>query len=154
MDDIEIEDIPMRLRAFQWIPLNTNWETEVQQIADVLLAVSTIPHKNLRITREMDIDPRLARVPLFGRENDIIRLLSLVEQGPTAILGIGGVGKSRLAFELLFTLEDIDGVAWHPVDEYSTSETLIDLLREHFELDANTTHRDILTCWTSTALRK
>jgi len=101
LDDIEIEDIPMRLRAFRWIPLNTNWETEVQQIADVLLAVSTIPHKNLRITREMDIDPRLARVPLFGRENDIIRLLSLVEQGPTAILGIGGVGKSKLAFELV-----------------------------------------------------
>ncbi|WP_162909617.1 toll/interleukin-1 receptor domain-containing protein, partial [Aggregatilinea lenta] len=91
------------------------------------------------------IDPRLVRIPMSGRDRDLVRAKELLKKGPTSILGVGGLGKSRLAAEVVMTNEGIEGAVWHNATDVSQAEDLLALLREHFALEPSASRQDILS---------
>src|SRR6185503_15539923 len=81
-------------------------------------------------------DPHLFVVPMSGRDKNLRTVTSLLRSGPVAVVGVGGLGKSRLAAEVVLTNEEVEGAVWHRVNEFSYPDSLVELLRRHFGLDA------------------
>ncbi len=65
-------------------------------------------------------------------------------KGLTAIWGIGGIGKSRLAAEVVRTHEGEHGAVWHTCTEFSRADEVMGLMREHFRLPDTTSRADII----------
>jgi hypothetical protein len=62
------------------------------------------------------------------------------------VLGIGGLGKTRLAAEIAVTAESAgfrDGVIWHEVADYTTLDTLTGLIRDHLRLGKEVSDDDV-----------
>ncbi|MDW8298932.1 MAG: TIR domain-containing protein [Anaerolineae bacterium] len=99
-----------------------------------------------RLTSANGVDRRLTSLPLIGREADLEAVRDHLKKGdPTFILGVGGVGKSRLAYEI--ALQGVDGVrsvVWYVCSDVSEVDDLRDLLREHYNLPPATQFRDVL----------
>ena len=89
------------------------------------------------------IDPRLTTIPMSGRVDDLAEVKRLLLIQPVAVLGVGGLGKSRLAAEVVQTSDDAHGAIWHVASESSRADEVIDLLRDHFELAATTEPREV-----------
>ena len=87
-----------------------------------------------RLTSKRAIDPRLL-IDIYGREDDLGSIEAKLAKGfPTFITGIGGSGKSRLAYELALKLTDVGGVVWHECTDVSSPDDILDLLKCHFAL--------------------
>ena len=91
-----------------------------------------------RLTSTRAIDPRLL-IDIYGRDDDLGMIESKLAKGfPTFITGIGGSGKSRLAYELALKVADVSGVVWHECSDVSSPDDILDLLRSHIALPIET----------------
>lgn len=87
-----------------------------------------------RLTSKRAIDPRLL-IDIYGRDEDLGKIEAKLAKGfPTFITGIGGSGKSRLAYELALKVADVRGVVWHECTDVSSPDDILDLLKSHFAL--------------------
>ncbi len=147
IDDLELTAIPSRLRTIQPVNLTKDWDGGIKQLVEVI----TRANKGTSTATDFGrwavtgtIDRLLVSIPISGREKDIETVQEYLKKAPTSILGVGGLGKSRLAAEIVLTQADTNGAVWHVCSEYSTSEDVYGLLREHLGLDPTTDAKEIL----------
>ncbi len=147
LDDIPLEDIPPRLRLIQPVDLHRDWRGGIASLAAAIKG-ETVDHAAratlFEITARPPIDRRLTRIPISGRDPDLSEIKGLLKTQPVAIVGVGGLGKSRLAAEIVLTQEEVHGAVWHQASELSRAEEVIELLREHLALDPATERADVL----------
>ncbi|MCY4540553.1 MAG: hypothetical protein OXE52_20215, partial [Chloroflexi bacterium] len=97
-----------------------------------------------RFTSSGAIDPHLL-INIFGRNEDLDTIRSLLDRGrPTFITGIGGIGKSRLAYEIALSVADVNGVIWHVCSDVSSPNDILELLRDHFGLPQKTPTENVI----------
>ena len=146
IDDVPHEDIPSRLQTIQWVNLHDDWDGGVTSLVAAIHG-SEVPDGGSQFSRwplTGTIDPRLTQIPISGRDEDLARIKVLLKQGPTSILGVGGLGKSRLAAEIVMTADGIGGAVWYTASDVSYVDDVIELLRSHFDLDPTTSRRKTL----------
>ncbi|MBL8164665.1 MAG: TIR domain-containing protein [Anaerolineae bacterium] len=150
-DDVPFEDIPPRLRSFQFVRLRTadEWDAGIRALADAILG-RTAPgtdgdaprFKRWPITG--DLPRELVSIPMQGRDDDLHRVLRLLNEAPTSIVGVGGLGKSRLAAEVVLTSPEAYGAIWHRCTDASIPGEVFVLLREHFALPPEAPESEVL----------
>src|SRR5690606_2665477 len=119
IDDIPFLDIPARLRQVQFVNLHDDWDGGLAKIVAAIQAKPADPtispppssaapaFRSWPVTARPPIDRKLLTIPISGREADIAEIKRLLRGNPTAILGVGGLGKSRLAAEIVMTSDDV-----------------------------------------------
>ncbi len=91
------------------------------------------------------ISPDKLHIPMSGRDADLQQVIAHLAGGyVTSILGVGGLGKSRLAAEVVLRDEWADGAVWHVASDYSTADDALALLREHLALPTTASRADVL----------
>ncbi len=141
------EDRPTRLGIIQPADLTADFDSGMADLISALTDGAVSDPKaptpvKLRITGR--IDPRLTTIPMSGRDEDLRQIIEHLRTQPVAILGVGGLGKSRLAAEIARTDERVQGAIWHVASDISRADEVIELLRDHFDLPATTDPRDVL----------
>ncbi len=102
--------------------------------------MTTLPHVS-----GSPIDDRLLTIPLIGRDDDVRILSGHLKTAVTQIIGLGGLGKSRLAVELLQREAPPDGAIWHVASDISRADEVIVTLRRHYKLPPETERADLMT---------
>ena len=140
IEEIDPKNFPWFLNVIAYVDLSIDPEGGFNELIRAMHANSGLDLANehvsvkRRLTSRGAIDPRLF-VDLIGRDDDLIKVESLLNTGrPTFITGFGGIGKSRLAYELALRFTDVDGVIWHVCSDSSSPESLFELLKEHMQL--------------------
>lgn len=88
--------------------------------------------------------------PLFGRENELEALLHLLQSSDTCcvtLLGLGGVGKTRLALEVArrWAQQGADTVYWVPLASLTHTEQMAEAMLRALGVDAaNEPHAQLL----------
>ena len=95
-----------------------------------------------RVTGQID---RRYAVTMRGRDADLKAVTDALAKGLTVILGIGGIGKSRLAAEVVNTHQGEHGVVWHTCTKSSWADEVINLIRHHFSLTRTTSREKLLS---------
>jgi len=137
IDDIPLEDIPSRLRIIQIVNLQADWNAGIRALTAAIKGEALPDDAPLTPVRPITghIDRRLTTIPMTGRDDDLNEVKRLLKLAPAAILGMGGLGKSRLAAELALTSPDVDGAVWHTASDISRPDEIIELLRDHLNLE-------------------
>lgn len=146
IDDVPIEDIDYRLHIVQWVDLTKDWTDGITALAQYIREGTFPQNAPLILARPITgrIDRRLTCIPISGRNEDIRIVKDKLRKGPTTIVGVGGLGKSRLAAEIVMTSESIQGAIWHTAGDVSHPDEVIVLLRDHFGLEATASQRELL----------
>ncbi|RMF49075.1 MAG: ATP-binding protein, partial [Chloroflexota bacterium] len=153
LEPIPIEDTPLLLGSIQYADLTRpeRFDETLHKLIAALRGEPSAPDapsaaQYPRLTGAENVDRRLRDLPLIGRETDLKQLHDhLKTRQPTFILGIGGVGKSRLAYEIARQgLDGAYGAVWHVCRDVSAVEGLHNLLREHYNKPPETPFRDVL----------
>ncbi|RMF76761.1 MAG: TIR domain-containing protein, partial [Chloroflexi bacterium] len=145
--DVPLADFPFRLTTIQYVDLRKDYDAAMAQ----LIAA---------IKNERGLDPTAAVVgqirrvssgfprsqldlPLIGRDDELAAVLASLrgDNRVTTVTGLGGVGKTRLAAEVVQRVENAAGVVWHTIQDYTTVTNLTDTIRDHLQL-APTTDAD------------
>lgn len=109
---------------------------------------SAIEHRLTGMENLQSQQPFLAVIPFLGRDDDLdyIRSLSdgLVGGQLIQIIAPEGMGKSRLAVEI--ALSRRTGAVWHRCTETSGAGDVLQLLRQHYQLDESAGMDAILEC--------
>jgi hypothetical protein len=137
IDDIPLEDISSRLRIISMVNLHTDWDKGMAALVATITGEPVPDDAPVSPARVVtgEIQASLS-VPIQGREADLKQITAHLNTGrPTQILGVGGLGKSRLAAELTYTYPAVDGAIWLRCDDTTTADDFIYRMREHFELD-------------------
>src|SRR5262249_31837554 len=139
-------DFPYRLGIIQYVNLARDFDAGIRALTAAIRGEELPAGAPVTTLRPVTgkIDRRLTTIPISGRDADLAEIKRLLKTGPTAILGVGGLGKSRLAAEILQTSDAIDGAIWHTASDISRAEEVLELLREHFNLDPATSRSDTL----------
>lgn len=141
---------PYRLRTTQYADLSSDLEKGTHSLIEALRNHVPLPELSAAISTAQArhitgrIDSRLL-IPMQGRDADIASALSLLKQAPLFITGIGGIGKSRLAYALVNApAGDWSGSIWHNCTQLTTVDAFYELAREHYNLDSKTDPRDLV----------
>lgn len=144
IEPVTKEDFPYRLTVIQYVDLTKDYDTGVQTLVDAIQNETQLDpadkHVNaLRpLTARTGVDPRLL-IPIFGRDPDLVQIKTYLNSGrPTFITGVGGLGKSRLAYQMATNGADVNGVIWHVCSDASRSEMVMELLKTHFDMTIDT----------------
>ncbi|MDE2820441.1 MAG: TIR domain-containing protein [Chloroflexota bacterium] len=150
IEHIEEHDMPWRLRPIPWIDLSSDQEHGFNELIDAIRGRRKLDlngeqvYVHRRFTSSGAIDPRLL-INIFGRNKDLDTIRSLLDRGrPTFITGIGGIGKSRLAYEIALSIADVNGVIWHVCSDVSSPNDILKLLRDHFGLPQETPIENVI----------
>ena len=147
IDDLPIEDMSSRLRLIQSVNLHADWDKGLEAVIATIKGEALADDAPVTPPRPVsgNIDARLTTIPISGRDADIAEITRHLDTGrPTLILGVGGLGKSRLAAEMVLNYPGVDGAIWHRCSEISRADELLVLLRQHFGLDPATEREDVL----------
>ena len=147
IDDLPIEDMSSRLRLIQSVNLHADWDKGLEAVIATIKGEALADDAPVTPPRPVsgNIDARLTTIPISGRDSDIAEITRHLDTGrPTLILGVGGLGKSRLAAEMVLNYPGVDGAIWHRCSEISRVDELLVLLRQHFGLDPATEREDVL----------
>ena len=146
VDDVSFTDINYRLQLVQWLDLAEDWDAGLKALIAAINGQT--PDKNAPVLHVRPvtgrIDRRLMTIPIHGRDYGIWALRKRLEQAPTMVLGIGGIGKSRIAAEMMVSSPDIDGGVWFNCQPTSEVNDLLASLRQHFQLKSDATEASIL----------
>lgn len=150
IEPISKEDFPWRLTTIQYIDLTESSEIGIQTLVDAIQNNSNLDVADTHVqlirplTSRDGVDPRLF-IPIFGRGNDLENIKQLLNSGrPTFITGIGGLGKSRLAYEIATQIANVNGVVWHVCSDISRPEMVMELLKSHFNMALDTPNDKVL----------
>ncbi|MBZ0297465.1 MAG: TIR domain-containing protein [Anaerolineae bacterium] len=148
IDDVPVEDIDYRLHIVQWVDISRHWDTGIHVIAQAIRqeAPELPPDPSVMLHRPITglIPRNLTSIRMSGRESDLEAVTRLLARGPAAILGIGGLGKSRLAAQVVLSMRGIGGAIWHRCSDVSRADEVIELLREHFALPREASEADVM----------
>lgn len=146
IDDVPIEEIDYRLHLVQWVDLSRDWEAGIRALAAAMRNEPAPENAPVMLVRPVTgrIDRKLLTIPIEGRSYGLWALTTRLKQGPTTVLGVGGIGKSRVAAEVMMTSPDIEGAVWQPCSDVSQPEEVLALLREHFSLPATASRSQTL----------
>lgn len=136
IDDVAPADIDYRLHIAQIIDLSSNWNNGVEALAAALAGDDGNREQPIGQLRHITghIERKLLSIPIHGRDYGLWALRTRLKDAPTLILGIGGIGKSRLAAEMALESKDVDGAIWYNCTPNSEPDEVLVLLREHFGL--------------------
>lgn len=144
IEEIQPGKFHWRLSTIAYVDLFKNPATfdtlidAIKKKRNLNLAHDTVSiERRLTFTRAMD--PRLF-VEFIGREDDVAAInVKLKSPYPVFITGIGGLGKSRLAYEVALGVSGEDGAVWHECTDVSSTDDILLLLKSHlgFPLDAD-----------------
>ena len=136
IDDVPIEEIDYRLHLVQWIDLSRDWEAGVNTLAAAIQNEPTPADAPVVLMRRVTgrIDRKLLSIPIYGRDYGVSVVKERLQKAPTVILGIGGIGKSRVAAEVVMTSPDINGAVWYVCTVESQPSEVFYLLRQHFDM--------------------
>ncbi len=81
--------------------------------------------------------------PLRGRETDVEAVMNLLGAHVTQVIGVGGLGKSRLCAEIALAYPQ--GAIWHRCSTVSRAYEVVDLLRKHIHASVDAEESAILT---------
>lgn len=148
LDDVPLEAISSRLRIIPAVNLHADWNGGIAKLAAAIkgkgAGADGPAFTAFAISARPTLDRKYTQIPLSGRDRELKEAAVKLAVGPVALLGVGGVGKSRLAAELLFTLEGVNGAIWHRADTSSRADQADELLRDHFGIEDVTTPRPAL----------
>ncbi len=154
IEDIKMKHFPWRLKLTQYVDLREdNYEAGLAELIEAITGQRPLDltkdyvHEIPKFTTDQGraIDPRLRTIDLYGRDADLKEVQTSLDAGqPTFITGIGGIGKSRLAYEVADKAEDIAGVIWHQCSEFSSRDSVVELLKKHFGLQPDTSEDETL----------
>ncbi len=141
---ITIPATPTRLVIEQHADLTQNWDAGLAELIDALQdkraldptsPVTAAPRKIAGYFPHYYLD-----LPLIGRDEDMKNVRNHLNGGGTrvtVVLGMGGVGKTRLAVEIAALADPTkfpDGVIWHKIEEMTSPDRLTELVRDHLGL--------------------
>lgn len=146
IDDVAAADIDYRLHIAQMVDLSVNWEAGLKALTAALAGEAAGPGAPISQLRPITghIERKLLSIPIHGRDYGLWALRTRLKEAPTIILGIGGIGKSRIAAEMAIGSPDVDGAIWYNCTPTSRPDDILMLLCEHFGLLPNTPKRRIL----------
>ncbi len=147
IEAVSTEKFPYRLRTIQYANLARNWNDGMKALIEAITGKRDLDADAPAVERVRvitgRIDPRLKAIPISGRDEDLTAIKAKLREQPVAILGVGGLGKSRLAAEIATTSDAVQGAIWHVASDISRADEVIDLLRDHFDLPTATDPRDV-----------
>jgi tetratricopeptide (TPR) repeat protein len=149
IDDAGLDEIDSRLLLVQWIDMRAaGWDAGMAALAaqiDGRPVEPTAPVIPARVITGK-YDSLLRLIPLQGRQTDMQTIRDLLESHITTIIGIGGLGKSRIAFEIAVRGGEPDGAIWHVVNDLPLTGTLglEEQLRDHYGLDPLTETKHVI----------
>ncbi len=133
------EDFPYRLGIIQYADLTADFDGGVKALIAAITGRRDLDTAVPAVKRVRPITghiPRpLRQTPIRGRDDDLRQIRDMLLNGPTCILEVGGRGKSRLAAEIALTSADVDGAIWHTASDVSLPDDVLDLLKQHFDLE-------------------
>ncbi len=146
IDDVPLADINPRLSIIQWIDLTRDRAAGIAALVAALTGGDVPAGAPIILSRRItgDMPARLTRIPMRGRDDDLRRVIDALSGSIVQITGTGGLGKSRLAAEVVLQHGGIDGAIWHTVSDVSRADSIAELLRSHYDLPAETEWRDLL----------
>ena len=136
---------PWRLGVIQYADLTRDFDAGVRSLSAAVLGRRPLdPHAATTATAPRLSGPRFPfwqlDLPLIGRDDALAAVQAALadRQRGAAILGVGGVGKTRLAAEIAMRNTFADGAVWHDIRDYTALTDLTLLLRDHLGLDLTT----------------
>lgn len=146
LDHVAASEIDERLHLIPWIDLSKDDNRAIETLIALLSANYADSDEQLLIhMRPITgyIDRKLLTIPIRGRSYGLNVLQKRLKAAPTMILGVGGIGKSRIAAEVVVTSPDIQSAVWFSGIETAQPAHLLQALTEHFELSADATEKQI-----------
>lgn len=144
--EIPLTQIDYRLQLIQWIDMTTEREAALRGLAAALNGEPVQDTTPTILMRPVTgrIERKLLVIPIRGRDYGLWALTTRLKEAPTMILGIGGVGKSRTAAEVVFSSADIDSAVWLNCTATTTTAELLALMRQHLGLAAEADQHSVL----------
>jgi tetratricopeptide (TPR) repeat protein/GTPase SAR1 family protein len=137
LENVAVEDIPYRLALVQYIDLMPDFDEGIQALIHILKEqrgtadfASKVP---LRLTESALIEEELLGLKLAGRQAELAEALTILRTRPLIIVGVGGVGKSRLATAIV-TEGGWQNVVWYQCSTYSSANDVYAFIRKHYSL--------------------
>ncbi|GAB5493867.1 MAG: hypothetical protein Phog2KO_40820 [Phototrophicaceae bacterium] len=140
IDTIPLEEMPIILSTIQYIDLRTEFDTGINGLIKAVKGKNRLENTDVPKTSVLSITGTFPRsyldIPLIGRDKDLSEIQrDLGDNRMVSILGLGGLGKTRLAVEIAVKTTFRDGIIWHTISPYSTITELTASIREHLKLD-------------------
>jgi hypothetical protein len=146
IDDVPIDDVDYRLHIVQWVDLSKEWDAGMTALAAYIREGTVSVDAPVILVRPISgqVERKLLHIPISGRDEDLKIIQSKLRRGPTSIVGVGGLGKSRLAAEIVMTSEGIQGAVWHTASDLSRPDEVVELLRDHLGLAVTASRQETL----------
>jgi tetratricopeptide (TPR) repeat protein len=140
IDDVPVRDVPLRLGTIQYVDLRRDFDATLTGLIDAIQGDRTLAGDTSAPTFKRisgDFPRSQLDLPLIGRDAKLNEARGSIQDRArlTAILGLGGVGKTRLAAEIAASADFTDGVVWHTIKPTSTPADLAPTIRDHLKLD-------------------
>ncbi|MDX2078492.1 MAG: toll/interleukin-1 receptor domain-containing protein [bacterium] len=141
------ENIWLYIKQIQFADLVTNFEAGIKSL---LGAIEGNTAKNMPTQLLAQFTGRetmrqylpFLNNPLRGREADVTAIQKMLGGHVTQVIGLGGLGKSRLSAEIALAYPK--GAVWHRCSSVSRSYEVVDLLRQHLHLAPEIELPDVL----------
>jgi tetratricopeptide (TPR) repeat protein len=109
-----------------------------EQIDNLIAAISSAaPPKERKLTTSSDDRLATYRIPMIGRDTDLQTALEYLKTAPLFVVGMGGLGKSRLTYAT-WERGEFTGCIWLRLTDATPAEEILVLLRQHYDLPTQT----------------
>lgn len=142
--DVNPEEFPWSLRTIHYVNLKADFETGINELVKALQGDSPLETTAKVTAQQRSLSGNFPRwhldFPLMGRGDILEQVHKTLANGQrvTELLGLGGVGKTRLAAEIVNTVTFQHGVVWHKIEPHTTIDNLAFQIRDHLGLDPET----------------
>ncbi|MEL7435805.1 MAG: TIR domain-containing protein, partial [Chloroflexota bacterium] len=141
IEPLPLERIPLRLGTIQYIDLTQDFDAGMTQLINVIKSKRQAPLTATATKQRIKISGTFPRsyldLPLIGRDDEFEQVQSLLEENNrmVSILGLGGLGKTRLAVDIATQAQFRDGVIWYTISPTTDIHRLTTQIRDHLRLD-------------------
>jgi tetratricopeptide (TPR) repeat protein len=148
IETTDSKDFPIRLTAIQYADLRTDFDKTLAELIAVMLNPASAdgdapkPIQERRLTGKLP--PLLRVVPLCGRQEDVATVTGKLREAPVQIVGVGGLGKSRLAAEVVRVASPEAGAVWHFCTPNSSAALLQAEMQKHYRLETKSDPQPLL----------
>ncbi|MBZ0281308.1 MAG: TIR domain-containing protein [Anaerolineae bacterium] len=140
IESVPLKDIPLRLGTIQYADLAKDWAGGLDALRKAIANNTDLNPDAPAVAQAAPISGSFPRwhldLPLIGRDAELKTVQDALksDQRIVAVLGLGGVGKTRLAVEVAARADFPAGVVWHTITPQSTISQLTLTIRDHLRL--------------------